>query len=263
VLGDVKPAQGDGLYAALEDNQGRLWKRTRKILGPDAAWPEALTLATRWRRLDNGGDTDIREWADEAGNPRVVILDTLAGVRPDRTNRDDIYTGDYKALRELHAWANQTGIAVMVLHHTRKMDADDPIDTISGSLGLAGCADTSAILSRNQKGTTLYIRGRDVEEQEYAVTFNPDTCRWTILGDAAEVQRSYAQGKLLMALEEAAELMSPADLTAVTGLTRNNVDQRLHHMQRDGEIIKVSRGRYAHAKRTDLISSDRPKIRKM
>jgi hypothetical protein len=38
------------------------------------------------------------------------------------------------------------------------MDADDPIDTISGTLGIAGCADTSAILARTQKGTTLYIR---------------------------------------------------------------------------------------------------------
>jgi hypothetical protein len=55
------------------------------------------------------------------------------------------------------------------------MEADDPIDTISGSLGLAGCADTSAILSRNHKGATLYLRGRDVEEQEHAILFNAET----------------------------------------------------------------------------------------
>ena len=53
---------------------------------------------------------------------------------------------------------NDVGIAVLVLTHTREMDAHDPIDTISGTLGIAGCADTSAILARTQKGTTLYIR---------------------------------------------------------------------------------------------------------
>ena len=85
------------------------------------------------------------------------------------------------------------------------------------------------------------------------MVFNAETCRWTILGDAAEVQRSYARGKILTALEEATDLMSPAELTTVTGLNRNIVDQRLHHMMRDAEIIKAGRGLYAHAKRTDLV----------
>lgn len=256
LLGDIKPMQGDVLYAALEDNKRRLWKRIRKIISaPDASWPPDLTLTTRWRRLDNGGTEDIREWAESVPNPRLVILDTLAGVRPDRNARDSLYDGDYKALAELHAWANEFGIAVLILHHTRKMEADDPIDTISGSLGLAGCADTSAILSRTQKGTTLYLRGRDIEEQEHAMLFNAETCRWTILGDAAEVQRSYARGSILTALEGAKELMTPADLTTATGLSRNIVDQRLHHMIGDNEVIKVKRGLYAHVKRADLVSN--------
>jgi hypothetical protein len=253
--GDIQPTQGDVLYAALEDNQRRLWKRIRKIMAaPDAAWPQSLTLTTRWRRLDAGGIADIKEWAKSAANPRLIILDTLAGVRPERNSRDTLYDGDYKALRELHDWANELGIAVLVLHHTRKMEADDPIDTISGSLGLAGCADTSAILSRGGKGTTLYIRGRDVEEQEHAVAFNPETCRWTILVDAAAVQHNLTRGRLSDWLsEEATEPASPADLTAATGIVRNNVDQTLHRMVREGEIIKVSRGRYVHAKRHDLL----------
>src|SRR5262245_24090341 len=156
-------------------------------MGGDVLWPKSLTLATRWRRLDAGGIDDIKDWAKSAANPRLVILDTLAGVRPERNSRDTLYDGDYRALRELHDWANDSGIAVLVLHHTRTMQADDPLDTPSGSLGLAGCADTSAILSRGGKGTTLYIRGRDIGEQEHAVAFRPETCRWTILGEAAAV----------------------------------------------------------------------------
>jgi len=88
VLGDIKPIQGEVLYAALEDPKRRLWKRTRKIRGLDVAWPAALTLATQWRRLDAGGVDDIKEWASSVPNPRVVILDTLAGVRPDRGTRE-------------------------------------------------------------------------------------------------------------------------------------------------------------------------------
>jgi DNA-binding MarR family transcriptional regulator len=263
MLGEMKPVQGDVLYAALEDNQRRLWKRTRKIMDTaHVAWPEGLTLATQWRRLDEGGIGDIKDWATSVSSPRLVILDTLAGIRPERNNRDTLYDGDYKALRELHDWANEVGIAVVVLHHTRKMEADDPIDTISGSLGLAGCADTSAILSRSSKGTTLYIRGRDVEEQEHAVLFNAQTCRWTILGDAAAVQQSYTQAKILTALDEATDLMTPADISYATQLSRNIVDQRLHHLVKNGNVIKVSRGSYAHAKRPELVSRTPHKKRK-
>jgi RecA-family ATPase len=263
VLGEIKPAQGAVLYCALEDNQRRLWKRTRKIM--DTAhntWPEGLTLTTQWRRLDEGGIEDIKDWAMSVSNPRLVILDTLAGIRPERSNRDTLYDGDYKALRELHDWANEVGIAVLVLHHTRKMEADDPIDTISGSLGLAGCADTSAILSRSTKGTTLYIRGRDVEEQEHAVLFNAENCRWTILGDAAVVQQSYTRAQILTALEDATDLMTPADISHAAQLSRKIVDQRLHHMVKNGDVIKVCRGFYAHAKRPDLVSRTPHKNRK-
>jgi len=124
LLGEIKPIQGAVLYAALEDNKRRLWKRIRKIMAAaDVRWPSGLTLATRWRRLDNGGVADIQDWAATVANPRLVILDTLAGVRPDRNARETIYEGNYKALRDLHAWSNEAGIAVLVLTHQRKLEA--------------------------------------------------------------------------------------------------------------------------------------------
>jgi AAA domain len=116
--------------------------------------------------LDAGGVADAKEWAASVKNPRLIIFDTLAGVRPDRNNKDTIYEGDYWALTELQAWAGQAGISIIVLHHTRKMESEDPIDSVSGSLGLTGCVDTVVVLARTGKGTTLYIRGRDVGEQE-------------------------------------------------------------------------------------------------
>ena len=137
-------------------------------------------------------------------------------------------------------------MGAVALHHTRKMDADDPVDTISGSLGLAGAADTCLILARSSKGTTLYVRGRDIEEGERAIIFGTENCKWTLLGDAAEVYRSDSRSKILEALAGATDLMGPADLAAATGIQRNNVDQLLHQMRNAGEVVQVSRGRYAH-----------------
>jgi hypothetical protein len=175
-----------------------------------------------------------------------VLLDTLAGVRPNRGGTDTLYEGDYRALRDIHRFANDRGMGVVALHHTRKMDADDPVDTISGSLGLAGAADTCLILARSSKGTSLYVRGRDIEEGERALLFGSENCRWTLLGDAAEVYRSDTKTKILDALAKAADLMGPADIASVTEVLRNTVDVTLHRMALEGEIVQVSRGKYAH-----------------
>jgi hypothetical protein len=173
ILGTIKLEPADVLYAALEDNPRRLRSRIDRILaGSGQLWPERLTLATKWRRLDAGGVADAKEWVASVKRPKLIIFDTLAGVRPDRNNKDNLYEGDYRALAELQHWANETGIGAMILHHTRKMESEDPIDSVSGTLGLTGCVDTVSVLARSPKGTTLYIRGRDVEEQALAITFS-------------------------------------------------------------------------------------------
>jgi RecA-family ATPase len=247
VLGGVHVDQGDVLYCCLEDNPRRLQRRITKLISPfGGEWPERLTLATRWRRLDQGGVKDIEAWCKNVSSPRLVLLDTLAGVRPVRTGTDTLYEGDYKALHDIHRFSNERGMGVVALHHTRKMDADDPVDTISGSLGTAGAADTCLILARSSKGTTLYVRGRDIEEGERAIIFGNENCRWTLLGDAAEVYRSDSRSKILEALAKASDLVGPAEIAAATGIDRNNVDQLLHQMWNAGEVVKVGRGRYAH-----------------
>ena len=44
---------------------------------------------------------------------------------------------------------------------------------------------------KRQAGTvTLQVRGRDIEETEKALQFDKTACRWSILGAAAEVNRS-------------------------------------------------------------------------
>ena len=86
VLGGVHAEQGDVLYCCLEDNPRRLQRRITKLLSLfGSGWPERLALTTRWRRLDDGGVEDIEAWCDSVPKPRLVLLDTLAGVRSART----------------------------------------------------------------------------------------------------------------------------------------------------------------------------------
>ena len=217
-----------------------------KLLPPLAAWPERLTVATKWRRLFVGGVADIAEWCDGVPEPRLVVLDTLAGIRPARSNAEAMYDGDYKALLAVHHMASERRIAVLVLHHTRKLEADDPLDAISGTLGLAGCADGALVINRTAQGTSLYTRGRDVEERDNAISFDKVTCRWSILGEATEVHRSDGRKAILAALA-GEDSMTPQEIAAATDIPSGTVKSLLHRMIKDAEVAKVGRGRYRKA----------------
>ena len=245
-LGNLSTTAGDVLYCALEDNFRRLRGRVEKLLPPLVAWPERLTVATKWRRLDVGGVADIAEWCGGVPEPRLVVLDTLAGIRPARSNAEAMYDGDYKALLAVHHMASERRIAVLVLHHTRKLEADDPLDAISGTLGLAGCADGALVINRTAQGTSLYTRGRDIEERDSAISFDKTTCRWSILGDAAEVQRSDGRRAILAALA-GTDSMTPQEIAAAAGISTGTVRSLLHRMVKDSEVVKEGRGRYRKA----------------
>ena len=60
-LGTLKPAQGDVLYLALEDNNRRLKRRMTKLWpSTEARWPGRLALVTDWRRADEAAWTTLR-----------------------------------------------------------------------------------------------------------------------------------------------------------------------------------------------------------
>jgi hypothetical protein len=169
-LGGILCQQGDVLSLSLEDNWRRLQSRIDRITAFGAPWPSTLTLATEWPRADQEGIGRIRAWAKGSANPRLVIIDVLAMFRPARVAAEGLYDGDYSSIKELQALASELGIAIVVIHHTRKgREQVDPFDKVSGTLGLSGAADTVLILDRDQNGVTLYGRGRDVAEIESAV----------------------------------------------------------------------------------------------
>jgi hypothetical protein len=52
--------------------------------------------------------------------------------------------------------------------------------------------------ARKTGTVTLHIEGRDLTESvEKAIQFDRETCRWVILGEAAEVQRSNERTRVL------------------------------------------------------------------
>jgi AAA domain len=249
-LGTINPSQGNVLYLALEDSKRRLQRRMTKLLPTfGSAWPDKLLLKTEWGRLQEGGLEDIRAWHADTkktgGKPILVVVDVLAKVRKPVGNRP-LYEADYASLADLTKLANELGIAIVVLHHTRKMAADDLIETVSGSYGLSGAVDTILVMANTPNGAVLDIRGRDVESAELAIEFDKKNCRWRLLGDAAEVHVSSQRAKIIAALKEAGLAMTIPALMEETGMKRNPLDVLLGRMAKEGKIQRIGKGLYAH-----------------
>jgi hypothetical protein len=246
ILGTLKPVEGDVLYLALEDNQRRLQRRAGKLLTTlGGKWPERLTIVTKWRPTDEGCIEAIEEWCKSVKRPTLVIVDTLQKIRPFAEAKSP-YTADYRALTGLQELAGRfPGLGIVVNHHDRKMAADDVFDTVSGTLGLNGAADTILIISRRAGEVTLHVDGRDVEKAEHAIEFNRATCRWTLLGSAADVHQSDQRARILRALEGAGEGLAVGEILGAARLvSRNAADSLLFDMLKDGEIERVKRGVY-------------------
>jgi hypothetical protein len=87
------------------------------------------------------------------------------------------------------------------------------------------------------------VRGRDIEARQFAATFDKETCRWHVGGDASDARRSETRQLISEALRSVPEGMSPRDVGAETGLKASTVRMTLTRMARDGEVRKV-KGKY-------------------
>ncbi len=239
--------RGEVLYLALEDSERRLQSRLDKLLSD--APPQSLHFETHWPRLDQGGLEHLDAWLEKHGHTRLVIIDTLARVRTPRKGNANIYDEDYRAGVPLKGLADKYGVAIVVIHHLRKEPADDPLDTVSGSTGLTAVADSIWVLKRprGQADAFLFVTGRDVEDQELALSWNAESVTWTCIGDAQEHRRSEARATVLLAMAISGTPMSPGEVAKAIGRGRNTVKQLMWRMMCDGELKSDGSGRYTIA----------------
>jgi AAA domain-containing protein len=244
-MGSVDCEQGDVLYLALEDNRRRVKDRlltlcpARKVQNISL---DRLSVRTIAPRIDTGLLAELDKWRLASAKPRLVIIDVFLKVRPPRKKSEDPYSADYDAVTPLQRYASEHRLAVVLVTHTRKMAADDPLEAVSGTNGVTGAADAVLVLNRDAKGTTLYGRGRDIEEIETAMRF--DNGRWSILGDADEVRKSDERRKIVAALKEAGDEQTPAAIAKLAGMKPENVRVLIRKMVPIGEVLQPRVGYY-------------------
>ena len=190
---DFRTAKGPVIYLDLESSKARLLARLKRR---NMQIPDDLYYTLQAPPIAEGGlkrlQTDI-----ERLRPSLVIIDmfqTFAGVN-ERSPRN-AYQAEYQVMRLLWEISTQYDTPILALQHARKdvlikgLRAD-PFDSVSGTLGATGAADTlivmreetTATLARNgpkTKRARLYVRGRDLSEYEVPLIGDNRTHEWKV-----------------------------------------------------------------------------------
>lgn len=246
-LGMARAEQGAVLYLALEDRLRRVQDRARKLLfGLDCPACDLLEVAVEWPRQDKQGLYYLGEWLARVINPRLVIIDVWQKFRPLFFGRGSQYEQDYEAGSQLKSLLDKYHCSSLALHHCKKGSADDTLEEVSGTLGLAGSADGVLVLSRSrgQNEGKLFITGRDVEETELALKFDPATFCWTSLGSA----KAHGAGKVRAAVLEAFRRspgvrLWPSEMADLLEMDQAVVKTTMWRMGQNGELLQIG-GKY-------------------
>ena len=245
-LGRIDVDSGDVLYLALEDTPRRLADRLRKVLGRDPV-PTPLSFATACPPITEGGLERIGEWLDAHPNARLVIVDVFARIRGRAAdNNMTAYDLDYAAMGALKSLADKHAVAVLVVHHTRKASAEDFLDAVSGTNGLAGAADAILVLrrSRGKANAELHVTGRDIDETVYALNLDAATGVWSMLdGPASDYALSDTRRSILGYIREHTAA-TPKQLADALGINYETAKKTCRRMSEDDQLDTDGQGLY-------------------
>ncbi len=249
-LGQIDVDQGTALYLALEDTPRRMQSRCAMVLQGSTA-PTSAHVFTAWPRMGEGGISLLDRFLSEHSDTRIIVIDTWARFQPRRSGKakGNPYLDDYADAGRVKELADKHGVAIVVIHHTRKADAEDSFDMVSGTTGLTGAADTTMLLdrARNQADAILKVTGRDIDERELALQLHKESMTWQVLGDAEDYKRTTERQRIIEVMRETGEPMKPADIAMEMGIARDktgSIRRLLVKMRDQGEVIQSEYGKY-------------------
>ena len=179
-LWDYPVHKGTVLYLALEDDHRRLQERLYRMFGMEATTD--LLFAIHAKQVGVGLEEQLKRFVQEHPDTKLIIIDTLQKIREAGGDKYS-YANDYEVVGKLKRFADDCGVCLLLVHHTRKQQADDKFDMISGTNGLAGAADGAFLLQKEKRtdGTaTLDVVGRDQQDQRFYLTKDKERLTWTL-----------------------------------------------------------------------------------
>ena len=235
------------LYMALEDSRRRIQQRLRDIR-PDVRTNGMLHLLYDFPLLSEGGLEKLRGYI-ESRRYRLIVIDVLARIESATRHRNDTtYLDIYRMFAPLQDLHRQHPQCLAMITHLRKADAEDIFDTLHGSVAYQGVQDALWVLERPPRGSVgvLHTCQNDGGSQTLQVSFGDG--HWEFLGHHDDIQQSQERQHVRELAEDASDRgLSIPDI--LKGLSQpreryQSVKQLLYRMIQDGQMMRLSRGRF-------------------
>lgn len=245
-LEEIEVDRGEALYLALEDNERRLQDRLNKLLAGREA-PRGLHMTTVSNRVDSGLLEDLEEFLEANQDVRLVVIDTIVKVRPQGSTKQTLYEQDYEAVSALTDLAGLYNVAIILVHHLKKGEAEDILDLISGSTGLTGGVDGALVLNRTRSAADAILKAahRDLKDDpELALAWDSERAVWKLIGDAEEYRLGKERREILDVLANADGPMKPIEIAEALDKPTPNISKLLQKMRDDGYVDNEGYGKY-------------------
>jgi len=178
-------------------------------------------------------------------------VDTVAKVRAKGSDKRSLYEQDYEVGADLTTLAGRHNVAIVLVHHLKKGDAEDPMDLVSGSTGLTAGVDGCMVLNRTRSAADAILKAvhRELEDDpEMALNWDPERGAWTYIGDAGEYSMSKERREIFDLLARNDEAMQPKNVADELGKNPANVRQLMAKMIDEGLLDHSGYGKYVIAK---------------
>lgn len=183
------------LYLDLESTKRRPKSRLKQII-PNGDWPEnfyILTAEDEVSKINEGFTEQIEHQLNQHPDIKLIIVDVFQMIRQPAKRNQSGYDRDYDDFKVLKRIADSHEIALLLIHHTRKMkDPGDVFNELSGSVGVMGALDCAWIITKEDRYSdegTLNVTGRDMESQKLKIRFNKCTFQWEYVGTEEDVNK--------------------------------------------------------------------------
>ena len=129
----------------------------------------------------------VKSFVTEHPDTVLVAIDTFQMIR--KTAGGTSYSNDYQIISHLKELAHRLLITILLVHHLRKYGSPDPLNMVSGTIGIIGALDTTFILEKEDRRTAdarLTCIGRDVLYCKMSIRFSNATSTWNLISDSVE-----------------------------------------------------------------------------
>ena len=226
------------LYISLEDTIDRLHLRLSRITEHGS---KDILFATTADNLTSGLIEQLEAFIKEYPDTGLIVIDTFQRVRDGDT--ESTYANDYREVVKVKGLADKHKIAVLLIHHLRKAQDNDPFNMVSGSTGIIGAVDSIYVLEKQKRienAAILHVTGRDIEDLQIKLEFERDPPVWKFTGYGSKAQKGADQiipalrdfmadkdGFTGTASELYAALCDGVTVSSDSGITANNLSRRI------------------------------------